>query len=48
MKPEYLEAIINEISNTEVLTAIMDAAASAPAHCAAETILQVVIVAMCV
>lgn len=48
MKPEYLEAIINEISNTDALAAIVDACNSADANSAAECILQLALIAMCV
>lgn len=48
MKPEYLEAIINEISNTEALDAIVDACNSAPEDSLAELMLQIALIAMCV
>lgn len=48
MRPEYLDAIINQISNTEALDAIADACRLAPAHSAAECILQLALIAMCV
>lgn len=48
MKPEYLEAIINEISNTEVLDAIVDACNSADANSAAEFLLQLALIALCI